>query len=591
MIASEECNNKLSIHSGTYADFLVKYLEWIGTKLIYMIVGGANEPLTQSICHEYEQGKIDYVFPMSELGLGFCLYGYSKESGKLGVGLVTSGPGVTSGVTDGMEVARKNNVPFLLLSGQSKTTRIGNGGFQYSDTISMLDAVTVYNTSIDYVDQMIWKLDKAVREAYIQRGPVHLSIPIDILQERIITPLVLRDSPIPEKDNYLFNADSRRFRRIFKLLEGKKQILLILGQNCDKRTMQSIIKFSELKGVPFVTSPQGKTWVNSSHSNYYGVYGFSGDPSATAIVENSNIDCKIIVGHELADFSTEGGKLMISNCCTIYIDENEKYFDRIPYADLRVSGPIDEIFENITKEISESYYEIDTIPNNELLFKSNVSSVDKIAYDKNHNRNGSIKPQYLFEELSKRSPTGTLFYGNTGKSWWGMSYVEMSREGTFNVEQDHGSMNWWRCVIGVSEALKEKNPNNTERIVCFLGDGSAGMGSNDMLIAVERELPIIFVILDDGKHGLVEDGQILANLKAFGCERRHKINWSESAKSMHMPYVTLDNKFELDRLDIDSLFERNRPSIIVAKVDFTERANMGTRLRIMHKEFAEIQNV
>lgn len=181
---------------GTVADLLLHYLEQIGVEYVFGIPGGAVEPLYDALARSARRGGIRPIVARHETGAAFMADGYHRHSGKLAVCCGTTGPGTTNLVT-GVSSAYENNIPMLVVTAQTRLATFGKGAFQESsdaavDTVALLGPCTRYNSLVSHVEQFEHKLAAALLVAFQPpAGPVHLSIPTDILRT---TAPVLRPS-------------------------------------------------------------------------------------------------------------------------------------------------------------------------------------------------------------------------------------------------------------------------------------------------------------------------------------------------------------------------------------------------------------
>src|SRR3989304_2832218 len=169
------------------ADLLVAYLEQIGVEYVFGVPGGAIEPLYNALARSSRRGGLRPVVARHEAGAAFMADGYARESGKIGVCCSTSGPGATNLIT-GVACAYENNIPMLVITGQSALPTFGKSPLQESsctgiDTLGMFRHCTRYNSLVSHPEQMEAKLVSALQRATRSpKGPSHLSIPVDVFR-------------------------------------------------------------------------------------------------------------------------------------------------------------------------------------------------------------------------------------------------------------------------------------------------------------------------------------------------------------------------------------------------------------------------
>jgi acetolactate synthase-1/2/3 large subunit len=187
MQSSANCNTEVS----QVADLIVNYLQQIGVEYVFGVPGGAIEPFYNALARKQRQGgNIKPVFVCHEATAAFMADGYSRYSGKLGVCVATSGPGASNLIT-GIACAYENHIPLLVITGQPPLPNFGKGALQESsgigvDMVSMMHHCTRYNSLISHVSQIESKLVAAIMCAmHATKGPVHLSIPVDIHRQDV----------------------------------------------------------------------------------------------------------------------------------------------------------------------------------------------------------------------------------------------------------------------------------------------------------------------------------------------------------------------------------------------------------------------
>jgi acetolactate synthase-1/2/3 large subunit len=172
------------------ASLIVSYLEALGVEYVFGVPGGAIEPLYNALAVSARRGGPRPVLARHEAGAAFMADGYARETGRLGVCCATSGPGATNLLT-GVACAFDNSVPLLAITGQPSLPLFGKRALQESactgvNTVGMLQHCTRYNTLVSHVDQLENKLVSALmRASQPPHGPVHLSIPVDLLRSQV----------------------------------------------------------------------------------------------------------------------------------------------------------------------------------------------------------------------------------------------------------------------------------------------------------------------------------------------------------------------------------------------------------------------
>jgi acetolactate synthase-1/2/3 large subunit len=579
------------------AELIVHYLESIGVEYIFGIPGGAIEPIYNALAKSSRHGGLRPVNSCHETGAAFMADGYYRETRKLGVCMATSGPGATNLIT-GIACAYDNNVPMLVITGQPSISSFGKNAFQdSSDTginiVGMLGYCTHYNSLVSHLDQLSHKLASAILTAFEARGPVHLSIPTDILRQQTSSPAALFDLASKlNKQRRMFDTEATN--ELTLMLNQGRQPVFFIG--CDaEEAIDDIMRLVELTGAVFVTTPDAKGLINPLHRSYRGVFGFGGHESATNCLE-TNLGMTVAFGTSFDEFSSNGWSADLLNERLVHVDEIASHFLSSPMAKLHVRGHIASICHHLTQHSmrqpltsSKTY--------TSMLASGNVNPFVRVnELEKYHSDATPIKPQRLMKELSERFPPNTRFLADTGNSMlWTPHYLQVqNRRGSYkrdlvkNTDERRAkSTSWLRLLqkfapmgwaIGAAIGVSRGNPSCIT--VCITGDGSYLMAGQEITIAVLEKLPVIFVILNDSVYGMVMHGQILAKAEPIAFELQ-KVDFTKQAESMGVPGFIIESPEDFDKIDFASLLMRDGPAIIDVRIDKEEVPPILTRLKTL----------
>ncbi|MCI0732768.1 MAG: thiamine pyrophosphate-binding protein, partial [Methylococcaceae bacterium] len=263
-------------------DLILHSLEKIGVEYLFGIPGGAIEPLYNALARSQARGGIRPVIARHETGAAFMAEGYTRESGILGVCCGTTGPGSTNLLT-GVASAYENEIPLLVITAQTALHTFGRGASQESsctsvNTLGMFQYCTRYNSLVSHSQQLEHKLAAAIVTAHqFPRGPVHLSIPMDVLA-----------APAEHK-GYHLDPDNLKIRelpvspavlsRLVDEISNARKPVFVLGSGATG-VARDVIDLAVLLNAQVVTSIDGKGLVSSYHPLFRGVFGFAGHKSA-----------------------------------------------------------------------------------------------------------------------------------------------------------------------------------------------------------------------------------------------------------------------------------------------------------------------
>ncbi|WP_455205268.1 thiamine pyrophosphate-binding protein, partial [Kaarinaea lacus] len=515
-VTKQKSNSLANINDNVFdaSDLITYFLEQIGVEYIFGIPGGAIEPLYNAMARSSRRDGLRPIVTRHETGAAFMADGYAQQTGKLGVCCATTGPGATNLIT-GVADAYENNVPLLVLTAQTPLPTFGKGAFQESsctgvDTVGMFAHCTRYNSLVSHVDQLQHKLVAAIMTAHkAPKGPVHLSIPLDVLREKVKLSNTAFDLKRLLRQTSSF--DYTAINELYEEIDNAKNIVLVLGGGCGV-AMGSICKFADTFNASIITTPHGKGLINANHPRYRGVIGFAGHQSALATLNDPEVDLVIAVETNFSEWASCGwDEHSLLNERLIHIDSVEENLTRSPMARLHATGNVLTIFEQLTRIANKRSGGRKKIVPCIATAKTN-SSFRLDEEEKYHSDATPIKPQRLMHELNKRFPVNTRFFADTGNSVaWAVHYLQpldrrtnTAREvnnGLFRTSIEFSSMGW-----AIGAAIGAAMGCNKGPIVCITGDGSFLMNGSELTVAVAEQLSVIFVVLNDASLGMVKHG-------------------------------------------------------------------------------------
>lgn len=580
------------------ADLIVAYLESLGVEYVFGVPGGAVEPLYNALARSERRGGPRAVVARHESGAAFMADGYARETGNLGVCVATSGPGATNMIT-GVACAYDNEVPLLVLTGQPALPSFGKRALQESactgiNTVGMLRHCTRYNSLVSHRDQVENKLVNALMRAQqAPRGPVHLSIPVDILRSPTIRPAPAYDlaTLMPQNSSLL---DGHAAQELAGALRQTQRPVFLIGGGCGE-AIEAILRLAELTGALFVTTPDGKGLVNPRHGAYRGVFGFAGHRSAEALLR-SNPDLILAFGTSLNEWTSGAWSDSVLNERLVHIDSSEEHLLRSPMARMHVRGRIRTVCERLVELLSaEPQPPVEGARTIEL----RNPEAALLEPEKFHSDAAPIKPQRLMAELSRRFPPHTRFVADAGNSTaWAVHYLQprdrraaggaggqraaneirQRRNGTGNwlrVTMEFAPMGW---AIGAAVGIARANRNCP--VVCLTGDGSYLMNGQEITVAADQQLPVVFVVLNDSSLGMVKHGQRLARAEPIGFELP-QVDYRLLAEAMGIPGHVIRSPEDFEALDFEAILRRRGPTMLDVRIDGEEVPPMGLRMKTL----------
>jgi acetolactate synthase-1/2/3 large subunit len=595
-------------HSVEAASLIVSYLEALGVEYVFGVPGGAIEPLYNALAESSRRGGPRPVLARHEAGAAFMADGYARETGRLGVCCATSGPGATNLLT-GVACAYDNSVPLLAITGQPSLPLFGKRALQESactgiNTVAMLQNCTRYNTLVSHVDQLEHKLVSALmRASQPPHGPVHLSIPVDLLRSQVeqrLSPQHLKTLLVKPS-----LVDEDAIHTLFEAVQHSRKTVLIVGGGCGE-AIDAIMHFAELTDSQFVTTPDAKGLINPHHYLYRGVFGFAGHVSAQMALHDG-VQLTLAIGTSLGEWTSGAWSESVLNQHLIHIDSNDEHLMRSPMARQHVRGRIRSVFERLldVMHIEQASLGLPWKPSR---IHTDMAEVVVRTPDKREDMSAPIKPQRLMTELSNRFPPTTRFIADAGNSTaWSIHYLELRNRrmglvpgmtmpaansptmaplprhgerrldhaGWLRVLMDFAPMGW---AIGAAVGIARGNPDYP--VVCITGDGSYLMNGQEITVAAQEALTVIFVVLNDAALGMVKHGQRLAGAEQIAFELP-QIDFSLMAQSMGIAGHVIKSPDDFAALDMSEILNRKGPTLLDVRIDPEEVPPMSLRMQTL----------
>ncbi len=591
----------------TYADLIVDYLIQLDIDYLFGIPGGAIEPLYNAIGRHLrrQEGETittdsESIIPVRkrrdskgirpivtrhEAAAAFMADGYTRETGKLGVCCATTGPGATNLIT-GVASAYVDRVPMLVITPQTALPDFGKMGLQESssdaiDIVGMFEHCTRYNSLVSHPAQLEGKLYTALINAHRHpQGPVHLSIPMDILDAPITTHS--KSYPVAHLFRQLETVDEGAYTALVQTIIKSKRIVLFIGGG-SKNAVPHINQLADMVDAEIVTTPSGKCWISAYNPRYRGVFGFAGHQSAMECIMHKDVDLIIAVGTRLGELSTCGwNESLLLNKKLVHLSQIPEDFARSPMAGLHVLGNVGYIFKNICNDpLIKKIASRNSINSNQQLQEEQHYLPKKLTFrtvSKCSSDAAPLKPQRVMKELITIFPRETRYVADAGNTWAWVTHYLMDRDiNTQRIGFGFGSMGW-----AIGAAVGTALGNREDLTVCITGDGSYLMSGQEITVAVSEKLPMIFIVLNDQALGMVKHGQRLGGAEQL-CYQLPPVDFAMMAKAVGANGITIKTPEDFSQLNIDTVRASGKPWLLDIHIDPEEVPPIGSRIEVLNK--------
>ncbi len=571
------------------ADLIVAHLEAIGVEYVFGVPGGAIEPIFDALARSERRGGPRIVTSRHESGAAFMADGYARESGRLGVCVATSGPGATNLIT-GVACAHENSVPLLAVTGQPQLPTFGRRALQESgctgiNTLGMFRHCTRYDTLVSHPGQAAAKVCSAIAHAIQTRGAAHLSLPVDIQRSAVPAGTPAPTAAIGRQLGTAGVFDPDAVDALFEELEQARHPVFLIGCGAG-RGVDAFLQFIERRGALFVTTPDAKGFVNPAHPLYRGVFGFAGHAEARDVLSDVP-DLIVAIGVSMGEWTSAGWSDSLLNDRLVHVDVSREHAVRSSMARLHVIGDPLAVARRLIARDKDSRQ--DGTP----WVASPVARVP----DTPPPLAPGVRPQVLMEVLSERCPPSVQFIADAGNSTaWAIHHLELNDRrtrspGTAALPSEAVARNplasWLRVVMdfapmgwAIGAAVGIAMARRGLPVVCLTGDGSLLMNGQEITVAEQEGLPILFVVLNDGAYGMVKHGQRLAGAEPIGY-RLPDCNLAALAQAMGIKGVPVRDEAELAALDLHGLFARQAPALIDVRIDGEQEPPIRMRLQAL----------
>jgi acetolactate synthase-1/2/3 large subunit len=489
-------NNKIS-----GAQIIIEALKNEGVKNIFGYPGGAILPFYDAL---YQQKNIKHILAKHEQAATHAAEGYARSTGKVGIVVVTSGPGATNTIT-GLADAFLDSIPVICFSGQVPSNIIGTDGFQEADVTGLTRSCTKYNYLVKNTDDLGYIIHEAFHIAQTGRpGPVLIDIPKDIQNNLGIyngLEKINRASyQIPVKSYKKIDED--KIFQVVNLLQNAKKPIIYFGGgliNSGPKASELLKKFAKLTNFPITGTLMGLGAFPTDNKNFLGMLGMHGTYEANMAM----YDCDIMlnIGARFDDRITGDIKKFSPNSKKIHIDIDDVSIDKIIKVDQSIISDAANALEQINKYWKENNIKAQNLDN----WYQQINEWKKIRSLSYQNNDQIIKPEFALETLDsltkEQEPIITTDVGQ--HQMWAAQYMTFREPKKWLTSGGLGTMGYGVPAAGAQIA------NTNDLVICISGDASFLMNMQELSTIKQYNLPVKIVIINNRYMGMVRQWQEL----------------------------------------------------------------------------------
>lgn len=491
----------------TGAEMIIRAIQAEGVEYIFGYPGGAALHMYDEI---FKQDKIKHILVRHEQAATHAADGYARATGKPGVVLVTSGPGLTNAVT-GIATAYLDSIPMVVFSGQVPAQLIGTDAFQEVDAIGITRPCVKHSYLVKDVNTLAETIKKAFYIATSGRpGPVLIDVPKDVSAcEGVFD---YPDSIKMRSYNPNTGGHKRQIQKAVTLLLGAKRPMVYTGggvvQGQASEEMRAIVKKLNL---PITNTLMGLGSERADSENFLGMLGMHGSYEANMAMHEC--DVLLAVGARFDDRITAKIDKFCPHAKIIHIDVDPSSIGKVIAVDIPIVGHVKVVLESMLEELDKR----DKKTNYDNWWKkiNNWQSMNSIRYEKSEK---IIKPQFVIETLHRLTGGDAIVTSDVGQhQMWVAQYYGFNSPRKWINSGGLGTMGFgYPAAIGAKLAFPD------EDVFCITGEGSIQMMLQEMSTALQYDTPTKIICLNNRYLGMVRQWQ------EFFYDRRYSMSYMDS---------------------------------------------------------------
>jgi acetolactate synthase-1/2/3 large subunit len=480
---------------------LFKALEEEKVDIIFGYPGGA----VLDIYDQLYKSDIKHILVRHEQGAVHAADGYARATGRVGVCLVTSGPGATNTVT-GIATANMDSIPLVVFTGQVPTGLIGNDAFQECDITGITRPCTKHNFLVRSIDDLAPTIKEAFNIARSGRpGPVLVDLPKNVMvAETEYDPASIKIR------NYevAYKPAPKKMANVFEMLTSAKRPLIMTGGGVILGKASVLLtQLARKYQIPVTGTLMGLGSFPGSDPLWLGMLGMHGTYYANMAI--SHCDLLIAVGVRFDDRVTGTIETFAANAKIVQIDIDPSSINKNVVVDLPIIGDTKAVLTDMIKFLDEHNYTYENAGRQEWL-RQIAEWKEKVPLT--YCQNGKvIKPQNVIETLYKLTKGDAIITTEVGQNqMWTAQFFSFDNPNTFISSGGLGTMGFGLpAAIGVKCAFPDKH------VVDIAGDGSIQMNIQELATAAQYKINVKIVLLNNGYLGMVRQWQELFYEKRY----------------------------------------------------------------------------
>ncbi|MBI3996582.1 MAG: biosynthetic-type acetolactate synthase large subunit [Candidatus Omnitrophica bacterium] len=525
------------------AQILIECLQREGVETVFGIPGGVNLPTFDALY----QSPIKVVLTAHEQGASHMADGYARASGKVGVCLATSGPGATNLVT-GLATAYMDSIPIVALTGQVRTSVIGNDAFQEADTIGITRPVTKHS----YLVKDVRDMARVVREAFHiaatgRPGPVLIDLPVDSTVNEAefeypkqvnIRGYKLQAAPAINMAQVRAAAEA--------IAKSKKPIIYVGAGVIHSGASAELLQLAKTLKAPVTTSLLGLGAFPESDPLSLGMLGMHGFEYTNLAV--AECDLLIGIGARFDDRVTGKPDEFARHAKKIHIDVDPSSINKTVRVDYAVVGDVRQVLIELNKLVKGA----DTSD-----WLKQLAEM-KRQYPLTYREKGRLLPQYIIQQIAEATRGDAVIATGVGQhQMWTAQYYQFNKPRSLITSGGLGTMGF-----GLPAAIGAQFGRPKDVVWDIDGDGSFQMTSMELATAAKQRLPIKIAIMNNQFHGMVRQWQDQFYESRYAASELNVVDFVKLAEAYGCVGLRVDKKEGVRPAIEQAMSVADRPTII-----------------------------
>ncbi|BBD74000.1 acetolactate synthase [Sulfodiicoccus acidiphilus] len=480
------------------AKLTIDALKREGVKVIFGIPGLTNMPLYDAFLEDLQSGELRHVLMRHEQAAAHAADGYARASGVPGVCTATSGPGTTNLVT-GIITAFQDSSPVVAITGQVVRQSIGKLAFQEADTPGIFAPITKYTVQVRKAEDIpTWIRNAFYISTTGRPGPVLVDIPRDVLLEEVNGEPVVK--PLRGYRPFKSNVTLEKIKEAAKLMISAERPVILVGTGVVwANATQEVLELAETLMAPIVSTLPGKSAIPHDHPLYVGPMGYYGRAEASKVALEA--DLVVAIGARISDRTVTSGEEFKDGRKIIMVNIDPTDAEKAVGINVTLNGDA----KSIARQLREALLIVGK-RNERSSWMRRVKEL-KEYYSKFYFEDDGkkLKPWRILKTLRNSIPKDAIVTTGVGQhQMWAEVFWEVLEPRTFLSSTGMGTMGF-----GLPAAMGAKMARPERTVVDIDGDGSFLMTATNLATAVDENIPVISIIMDNRTLGLVRQVQDL----------------------------------------------------------------------------------